>query len=82
MKDLLEFFAKSIAEKEDAVQVLEGVGEGGGLVLTLVTDPVDTGKLIGKNGTVAYALKNLLRIKANQLNQRFYLEIRSSDEKV
>lgn len=80
MKDLLEYLAKAIADKKEAIRVVEEPSEGGGLVLTLISDPLDTGKLIGKRGVTAYALKNLLRIKAAQLGQRFFLEIKSTEE--
>lgn len=80
MKDLLEHLAKSIADKPEAIQVIENTNETGGLILTLISDPGDTGQLIGKKGITAHALKNLLRIHASRLGQRFYLEIKSKDE--
>lgn len=82
MKELLEYLAQSIVDKPEEIKVAQGTTKAGSLLLTLISDAEDTGKLIGKNGVTAYALKNLLKIKADPLDRRVFLEIRSKDEQI
>jgi len=80
MKELLEYLAKHILPHPEAVQVLQKETDDGGVHLTLVTHPDDTGLAIGKNGKTAHALRELIKTKAMLANKRVYLDIRSQDE--
>ena len=79
MKELLEHLAQRILPHGDIAEVREEV-EQGTVRLTLITHPEDIGLAIGKNGKTAKALREILKIKAIQDNQRVYLDIHSSDE--
>ena len=74
MKDLVEYIAKSIVNDPDAVQVEEETtDEGITLKLTVADD--DKGRIIGKQGQIAQAMRTLLRVKAAKAATRVRLEI-------
>ena len=56
--DLVEFMAKAIVTEPDAVRVVEA---DGGRVLELETDPEDRGRVIGRQGRVAKAMRAVLQ---------------------
>ncbi len=63
MKELIEYIAKSIASKPEEVQVTEESAEGRVVVRLTVADE-DKGKVIGRQGRVAEAMRVLLRVAA------------------
>jgi predicted RNA-binding protein YlqC (UPF0109 family) len=74
MKDIVEIFAKTLAEKPDQVQVREIEGERT-VVIELRVAPEDLGKIIGRQGRIARALRLLLTAMARKQNKRAVLEI-------
>ena len=74
MKDLIEYIAKSIVDKPDEVKVTQEATEDG-VVLRLEVAPEDTGKVIGKEGRIAKAMRTLLRVAAIRKGTRATLEI-------
>ena len=74
MKDLLEYIVKSIVAAPDAVKISEETSEDG-LLIKLEVAPDDKGRVIGRQGRVAKALRTLLRVKAAKDNTRVRLEI-------
>lgn len=75
---LLSFLAKKLVAKPDAVTVDYFPPENGeSAVLELVVDPDDLGKVIGKNGRVAQALRTVVRATAEG---RISVEIFDSTE--
>ena len=74
MKELIEYIAKSIASKPEEVSVTE-VNEEGRLVLRLAVAAEDKGKVIGRQGRVAEAMRVLLRVAAVKAGTRAVLEI-------
>ena len=60
MEDLLEYLAKSLVDEPDAVRVVRSEREGA-VVLELHVAPDDVGKVIGRQGRVARALRTLVR---------------------
>ncbi len=64
MKDLVEYIAKSIVSKPDAVIVEEKETEPGVVELTLTVDPEDMGLIIGKGGQMIKAIRRLLTVRA------------------
>ncbi len=75
MKELVEFIAMSIVEDKDAVRVTESVGEDGRILISLVVAEGDKGKVIGRGGRVAEAIRTVLRIAAIRRGVRASLEI-------
>jgi predicted RNA-binding protein YlqC (UPF0109 family) len=74
MKELIEYIAKALASNPDAVKVTESV-EDGQIVLRLEVAPEDKGKVIGRQGRVAQAMRVLLRVAAVKDDTRAILEI-------
>ena len=74
MKDLLEYIIKSIVAEPDAVKITEENSDEG-LLIKLEVAPDDKGRVIGRQGRVAQALRTLLRVKAAKDNTRVRLEI-------
>ena len=74
MKDLVEYVAKSIVNAPDDVVVVEETDEQG-VVLKLQVAEEDKGRVIGKQGRVAEAIRTLIRVKAAKAGTRVSLEI-------
>ena len=74
MKDLLEYIIKSIVAEPDQVKITEENSDDG-LLLKLEVAPDDKGRVIGRQGRVAQALRTLLRVKAAKEETRVRLEI-------
>lgn len=74
MKDLLEYVAKALVDKPDEVSV--NVVEGDrSVILQLKVSPDDVGKVIGKQGRIAQALRTLVRATAVKQGKRAIVEI-------
>lgn len=73
-KDLIEYIAKSLVDEPESVSVTETEGERGS-VLELRVAPKDIGKVIGKYGRIAKALRTVLSASANKDGRRCGLEI-------
>ena len=63
MKDLVEYIAKSIVNAPDSVKVEEEKNDKG-ITLKLSVADDDKGRIIGKQGQIAQAMRTLLRVKA------------------
>jgi len=74
MKELVEYIAKSIVNSPDDVVVTEETGEEG-ITLKLQVADDDKGRVIGKQGKIAQAMRTLLRVKAAKAGTRASLEI-------
>jgi len=74
MKDLVEYIAKSIVTLPDAVVVNEE-NSAGNVILKLQVATEDRGRVIGKQGRVAQAMRTLLRVAAAREGVRVQLEI-------
>ncbi len=74
MKELIEYIARSLASDPDAVVVTETVEEGR-IVLRLEVAAEDKGKVIGRQGRVAQAMRVLLRVAAVKDGTHAVLEI-------
>ena len=79
MKDFLEYIAKSLVDKPDAVWV-EVDEEADETVLTLGVDQEDMGRVIGRDGRIANAIRSLLRVMATRDGRHVELEIVSDAE--
>ena len=74
MKELIEYIARSLASDPEAVKVTEEVGEGR-VILRLEVAPEDKGKVIGRQGRVAQAMRVMLRVAAVKDGTHAVLEI-------
>ena len=74
MKDLVEVIAKSLVDNPNEVHVNEVQGEQD-LILELRVAPEDMGKVIGKQGRVAKAIRTVVKAAALTENQKVVVEI-------
>ncbi|HET8776354.1 MAG TPA: KH domain-containing protein [Candidatus Limnocylindria bacterium] len=79
MKEFLEYVARSLVDQPDAVWV-EIDEEDDETVLTLGVDQGDMGRVIGRDGRIANAIRSLLRVMAARDGRHVELEIVSDAE--
>jgi len=73
-KDLVEYIAKSLVDDPGAVTVSEVEGEKS-TILELRVAPADIGKVIGKYGRIAKAMRTVLSASSGKSGKRVSLEI-------
>ncbi|XPV76561.1 MAG: KH domain-containing protein [Desulfovibrio sp.] len=74
LKDMIEYIAKSLVDNPDDVVVSEVEGEQTS-VIELKVAKEDLGKVIGKQGRTARAMRTLLGAASTKANKRAVLEI-------
>jgi predicted RNA-binding protein YlqC (UPF0109 family) len=74
MKDLIEYVAKSLVDSPEQVRIKQIEGDQS-TILELRVAPNDMGKVIGKQGRVAKAMRTLLKVAAAREGKRAILEI-------
>lgn len=74
MKELIEYVAKALVDNPSEVQVTEIVGATS-VILELRVAQEDMGRIIGRSGRVANAMRTLLRVMASKQGKRVTLEI-------
>jgi len=74
MKELIEYIAKALVDRPDQVSVVEVQGEKTS-VIELSVAKEDLGKIIGKQGRTARALRTILTAASTKLKKRAVLEI-------
>ncbi|MCZ6703080.1 MAG: KH domain-containing protein [Ignavibacteria bacterium] len=75
MKEFIEYIAKHLVDNPDQVEVEERAAEENRVVLALKVQSDDVGKVIGKQGKTAQAMRTLLTAIAAKEGQRAILEI-------
>ncbi|MCG6913127.1 KH domain-containing protein [bacterium BMS3Abin03] len=75
MKEFIEYIAKHLVDNPDKVEVEEKTPEDNKVVLSLKVQSDDVGKVIGKQGKTAQAMRTLLTAIAAKEGQRAILEI-------
>ena len=74
MKELVEFMARALVESPDEVHVSERVYRER-VVLRLEVAPEDAGRVIGKNGRVANAMRSVLKVASFRQSRDVILKI-------
>ena len=74
MKNLIEYIAKSLVDKSDEVVVSEVEGERTSIIELRVAKE-DLGKVIGKQGRTARAMRTILSAASTKIRKRSVLEI-------
>ena len=77
-KDFLEYVVKAIVDNPGDVKVERTVDEMG-VLMTLDVNPEDMGKVIGRNGNTAKAIRTLLRVVGMKNQARVNLKINEPD---
>ncbi len=74
----LDYVVKSLVENPQDVKIVRSVDEMG-VLLTLSVNPADMGKIIGRMGNTAKAIRTLLRVVGMKNNARVNLKINEPD---
>jgi len=74
MKELIEYIAKSLVDDPSQVKVRE-IERGSSAIIELEVAPEDMGRVIGRNGRVANAMRTLVRVLAAKQGKRITLDI-------
>lgn len=75
MKDLILYLAKSLVDNPDQVQVTETENESA-IVYELTVDPDDMGRVIGKHGKIAKAIRAIVKSASYKLPKKVVVEIK------
>lgn len=76
MKELLASIAKGLVEEPDKVTVeVDDINEEGVVVFHLHVAPDDMGRVIGKQGRIAKAIRTVMRATANRSDSKISVEI-------
>lgn len=79
MLDLIKFIVGTFAEKPEDVNYI--VEENGNLVnVTVVLDEEDMGKVIGRQGKIAKAMRTLVKVASSKSGLRYNIEIKEKSE--
>ena len=74
MKETLEILVKNLVDNKDKVEITEKV-DNNDVTLELRVDPSDMGKVIGKQGRIAKAIRVLMRAYATKEGKKVNVEI-------
>ncbi len=75
MKELLIIIAKNLVDDKDSVSVTETVKDDGSILLSLKVADDDMGKVIGKHGRIAKAIRTVVKVAAINENKKVFIEI-------
>ena len=74
MKELVETIAKALVEHPDEVEVSENVS-GRSILIELKVAPSDMGKVIGKQGRIAKAIRSVVKAAASRDDKKVIIDI-------
>ncbi len=75
MKALVELLVTSLVDHPEEVKVVEMADEGGTLNYEVHVAPQDTGKVIGKQGKIANAIRTVVKAAASKADKKAFVEI-------
>ena len=75
MRDLLEFLTRSLVENPEAVKVTEAEEIDGEVVLEVEVADDDLGRVIGRGGRIANALRSVMKAAATREEKRVVVDI-------
>ncbi len=78
MVDLIKYIVNTFAENPDAVQI-EEVVSGREVTVTVTLDPSDMGKVIGRQGKIAKAIRTIVKAASLKLNKKYNVEIKERE---
>lgn len=78
MKDILNFIVTSIVDKENEVKIDEAE-EDGVINFTITVATEEMGRIIGKNGKVIKAIRNIMKIPAMKENKKVFVNLTESE---
>ncbi|MBQ0010495.1 MAG: KH domain-containing protein [Ruminococcus sp.] len=76
LSETLADLARAIVDDPDSVKVTEKVTDNGTVVLELSVAPDDMGKVIGRQGRIAKAIRQLMKVAATNCDKKVTVDIR------
>ena len=80
MKELVEFLVKALVDKPDEVNISQTEGEAV-TILEIRVSPEDAGKVIGKEGRIANAIRTIVKAAGAKNKKRVTVEIMTEERK-
>jgi len=74
IKDMVEYIAKSLADRPDEVEVSESMGESV-VMIELNVASEDMGRMIGRKGRTINAIRSVARVLGGKMNKKVSVEI-------
>jgi uncharacterized protein len=75
LRDLLDYLARALVDEPDRVKVEEFPEDDGNVVLELSVSPGDYGRVIGRGGRTANALRAVIKASAVKADKRVLVDI-------
>lgn len=75
MRELVEYLVRGLVDEPDAVRVTEAPGGRDTVAIEIRVAPHDTGKIIGRGGKIAAAIRTVAKAAATRQNQRVFVDI-------
>ncbi len=79
MLDLIKYIVNRFAEKQDEVQYIV-TEDGDNVNVTIVLDESDMGKVIGRQGKLAKAIRTIVRFASQKEGKKYNIEIKEKGE--
>jgi predicted RNA-binding protein YlqC (UPF0109 family) len=80
MKNLVELLVKSLVDNQEQVSITETSGSSV-VIIEIKVDPADVGKIIGKEGRIANAIRTVVKAAGAKQNKKVTVEIVTDDLK-
>ena len=81
MLDMIKYIVEQFAEKKDEIEYLVEENQEENIVnVTIILASSDMGKVIGRQGKIAKALRTLVKTKASETKQKYNIEIKEKGE--
>lgn len=74
MKELVEVIARALVDNPDEVSVVQ-TDEGDDIRIELRVAPSDMGKVIGRQGRIAKAIRSVVKAASNRIDKRVFVDI-------
>lgn len=74
MVELVEFLVKKLVDDEDAVKVSEEENENGEIIIHVSVNEDDMGKVIGKNGKIASAIRTFVKSVSSRSHKKVFVK--------
>lgn len=74
MVELVEFLVKKLVDDEDAVKVSQEENENGEIIIHVTVNESDMGKVIGRNGKVASAIRTFVKSVSSRSHKKVFIK--------
>ena len=75
MKEIVEYIVKELVSKKDEVEVTELTAEDGTIEIRAIVASEDMGKVIGKGGRIANAIRAIVKSASSNTGKKYFVKI-------